>query len=209
MNHLLLSVLRTITIALTLFSVSALATPLSYQVSVDTSDLNGVLGYLDMQFNPSVAAAPAAQAVVNTFATNGTLTGTPTLDGDAVGSLAAGVSFGNGMPFNALLQGITFGNVFSFVLMLDGDFLTQPSLDATGFSLGLLDAAFAPLVSASASGRVLDFQLVNGGASFADLGTPIGQSPRITVSDGPTSLPLPTGVWLLAVGAFAFARMKR
>jgi hypothetical protein len=209
MNHSFLRTLRAVVGALALLSVGAMATPLSYQVAVDTSDLNGALGYLDVQFNPAVGTAPAAQAVVSAFATDGTLTGAPTLDGDAVGNLAAGATLGNSAPFNALLQGITFGNVFSFVLTLDGDFLTLPSLDATGFSLGLLDTVFNPLASASASGRILDFQLVNGGASFTDQGTPVGQNPRITVTDGPTPAPLPAGLWLLAAGALAFARMKR
>jgi hypothetical protein len=196
--------------ALGLFSGSIAAAVISYNVTVNTSDIAGVAGQIDMQFNPAVDPAVAAQAVVSGFTTNGTLAGAPTVDGTVVGDLGSSLTFSNGTTLNAYLDGFTFGTAFSFLITFSGDFLTAPSLDATAFSLSLYDLSFNPLGSLASSSSLLSFELVNGGVITNDTSSPVGndQLARLAVTDAPASVPAPAGILLLAFGAFAMVQTR-
>ena len=152
---------------LCLFVGHAHAVP--FLISVDTGPLQGSSGFLDLQFNPADAASPGALASVAGFAGNLGLVDAPLPDGDVIGTLPGPVQLRNSTVFNSYFQAVQFGSLFSFVVDFTGDFLTQPSLFGTSFSVGLLDAAFQPLLTNDVSGGLLRFELLAGKVTFEAL----------------------------------------
>ncbi len=173
-------VLAVLLVALALGQQTASAQ--SYLVSVDTSRIQSLAGFLDFQFNPSVATAPAAVVHVqfaNVFDT--VFTGSAAIEGNVVVASSAPLldfSMGNSTAFNDLLQPVNFGSRLSFALNFTGDFLTASGADATAFSLTLLaDDMISPLLTMDAFGTVATFDLQPGGpisiSTFpVDLATP-------------------------------------
>src|SRR5690242_17131863 len=93
-----------------------------YQVSADTSSLNGQSGFIDLQFNPG-GSAESATASVTGFQTTGTaavLAASVVDTGDASGALPGTLTFDNGTGFNDIFQGITFGTGLSFQVTFSG-----------------------------------------------------------------------------------------
>ncbi len=121
------------------------ATPIesSYRVTIDTAALAGQSGYLDFLLLSLDGAAPVRAALsgftgdyaAGTFAT-----------GDAAGSVADGVSIGNGAAWNEFAQWARFGGVFTFDLRFAID-----GAAGAGANLGvaLLDAGFNYLGTAA------------------------------------------------------------
>jgi hypothetical protein len=105
-----------------------------YNVSVDTSSITGTAGSLDFNFNPGPLATEAASLQIQSFASDGTLAGGPTLTGDAAGALPGTLSFDNGTAFNDYFEGFTFGSTLSFQVDLFGPALTSPDPMATSGS---------------------------------------------------------------------------
>lgn len=142
-------------------TLPATAGPVSYRVSVDTSEFALTAGYIDFQFNPFIVGGAVARATVSDFSGDLTLDGTPTLDGGAVGALPDPQSFINTDVLNASLQAVMFGNGFSFDLTLDGPL--SGSDDPTAFFLGIYDLAFSPILGADdLTGLSLGFLLRGG-----------------------------------------------
>jgi len=90
----------------------ALAQPITYDVSVNTSSIAGTNGSLDFNFNPGPLVTQAASLQILGFATgptDGTLAGGPTLTGDITGALPGTLTFDNGTGFNDYFEGFTYG----------------------------------------------------------------------------------------------------
>jgi hypothetical protein len=185
----------------------------SYLVSVDTSSVESLAGFLDFQFNPSVATAPAATADVqftNTFDT--LFGGAATVEGDvSVAPPSLDFSMGNSAAFNDWLQPVSFGSAFSFVVSFGGDFLTAAGTDGTAFSLTLLaDDLATPLLTTDGNGTVATMDLRPGGLIS------ISTFPRdLTTSSVVTVTPVPEAheyVMLLAglavVGAWVRSQRR-
>jgi hypothetical protein len=175
--------LASLVLCLQLFSARAGAVP--FLISVDTSPLQGFSGFLDLQFNPADVGTPGALASISAFAGNLGLVDAPTLDGDASGTLPGALQLGNTAAFNGYFQAVRFGSLFRFVVDFTGDFLTQPSLLGTSFSLGLLNDAFNPLLTNDASGSLLRFELQGGNVTFQAFQA----NGRVAASVTPVSLP--------------------
>lgn len=189
---------------LCVLSLSA-ADAATYQVTVDTTALTGSVGYLDLQFNPADTSAPAATADISNLQGTLSLLATADLIGDVMGTLPAAVSFTNSTAFNDYFQSVQFGSVFSVMLDIDGDFLTQPSLLGTSFSLSLYAAdGINPLLSTDASGALVIFELANQtitAQTFADdNGIHAAQV---------SAVPLPAAVWLLISGLLGVGGFTR
>src|SRR5262249_6211250 len=108
------------------------ADSITYDVSVDTSSLNGQLGFLDFQFNPGGVGALAATATITNFQTTGGIPdASSTPIGDASGVLPGTLTLGNSTAFNDLFQGFTYGSNFTFELTLSG-----PAIGGSGGSVG-------------------------------------------------------------------------
>lgn len=179
---------------------AAIGSP-SYRVSVDTRAFDGVSGFVDFQFNPTIDS-PDATAVVSDFSASVQLVDLPTIDGSVSGTLAGMLTFANGPSFfNALLQPVIFGSEFSFLLMFSGPFEATSTGGGTAFALGLFREVAgnpdAPLLQADPdSGASLVFDLMPGAV------------PVFTVSDGAitvSAIPEPGIGALVVVGLLAMA----
>lgn len=188
-----------------LISGSALAS-LSYDVSVDTSTLNGQSGYLYLQYTPLNGVA--STATVSGFTTNGALGAQDTVDtanGSAVtGTLPGSVVFANTNGVNDYDQAITFGNSLSFVL----SFNSTPGAPAGGvstFSLGLFADALGttPLINVNdpnVAGTGVMVNLNNDGSTSV-------QSLDSTVNATPT--PIPAAAWMFGSGLAGLVGIRR
>jgi hypothetical protein len=61
------------------------ADTITYGVTVNTSSISGTAGSLDFQFNPGPLVTQAASLQILSFASNGSLAGSPSLTGDVTG----------------------------------------------------------------------------------------------------------------------------
>jgi len=115
------------------FAAGAVAGPIIYDVTVDTSSIFGTPGSLDFNFKPGPLVTQAASLQIFGFASDGTLaggsclTGGPCLTGDASGGpLPATLTFHNGTGFNDYFGDFTFGSTISFQVSLYGPALSSP-----------------------------------------------------------------------------------
>jgi hypothetical protein len=172
---------------------------ITYSVSVDTSAITGASGYVDFQFNPARAASLAATAVVDSFATDGTLgSALPNL-GDAAGVLPGTLTLDNGTPTNEITQGFLFGRAISFDVTLSGPAVGASGPDASTFFLTLFDAGQNPY-STGPGGAIATIDINADGST-----TPITYAPLVV--PGPTAtittasaVPEPSTAILAALG---------
>jgi hypothetical protein len=195
-------------------SALAFAVPVSYNVVVNTPDLLGDSALIDLQFNPSTAAALAGTATITNFAPGASVGAVDSATGDVSGDLSMQpVIFTNSTPFNSLLQALTLPGVFSFTVTFDGAMLGAASADSTIFAMSLYDTAFNPLGSNDPSGLLLTFNIGLGAIEITSFGSPTGTNdPRVTATlVGPNNpTPLPATLALLMIGAAALSlRAKR
>lgn len=110
----------------------AAASPITYNVTVNTSSISGAMGSLDFNFNPGPLATQAASLQVLKFASTGSLVNCaanvqgfcPT--GDVSSLLPGTLSFDNDTGFNDYFDGFRFGSTLSFQVSLLGPALSAP-----------------------------------------------------------------------------------
>ncbi|HTU90200.1 MAG TPA: NF038129 family PEP-CTERM protein [Gemmataceae bacterium] len=161
------------------------AGPITYQVSVDTSQLSGQSGYLDFEFNPGGLGAAAATATVTSFSPAANLNPNDpnnSISGDVSGSLTGTLIFDNGTAYNDYFESFAYGNSIQFDVMLSG-----PALNSSGaspnvnfgssfaFSLYASDTV-TPLLTTDPNGSVLTIN-VN-----ADATTSVEHSRRVRMT---------------------------
>jgi len=180
---------------------SACAGPVTYQVSVNTSALDGQSGNLDFQFNPGGLGSEPATATVTNFQTlAGILSQPAMLTGDASGSLPGTLTLNNGTAYNDVFQKFSYGSSFDFALTLSGPALDSPGgSSGSSFALSLYDAAgLTPLLTTDPNGSVLTVNLnVSGTTSvltFPQSST--NSTPAASVS----SVPEPSSLVLFGLG---------
>ncbi|RQO59769.1 hypothetical protein DBR47_10310 [Paucibacter sp. KBW04] len=120
-----------------LAQTQALAAGPRYHAVIDTQGLQGT-GWLDLQFLAGALPAPAAQVSLNHF--SGAFGSALSLEGEAQGSLAQGLSLGNQAFFNNAFQSLSLGGKISFDIEFSGAWASTPGTVATTFSVGLLAA---------------------------------------------------------------------
>jgi hypothetical protein len=103
-----------------LTSTTALAAAITYEVTADTSSLAGTSGYLDLQLEPGPVPTNLVTASVSGFTTDGVLTGSAILSGEAFGQLPEPLTFDNQTTFNDYFQAMTFQNTAMFFVTLNG-----------------------------------------------------------------------------------------
>jgi hypothetical protein len=185
--------IKLLVIAVIMFAASSAFASLSYDVTIDTSSLNNMDGYIYLQFDPgfglgsypNIVYAQTGTATVSSFsgATLGAQDTLNIMNGSAVsGTLPSSVVFTNANVVNDYNQAITFGNAINFHLVLDGLAVDSPSIVASTFSVGLFGNIDGtnPLLTTS-------------GTVFAQ--------------DTPT--PLPAAAWLLGSGLMGLAGIRR
>jgi hypothetical protein len=181
----------------TTFSESA-GGPVTYHVSVDTSALAGINGFLDFQLNPGAApGAQQAHATIQGFqSAGGVLAGVSTA-GTASGSLTGSADLENEHILNELKQGFTFGTSLSFTVQLDGDALSIPGHGLFGSTFGLTlygPDGQTPLQTTAIDGAIMRITVNPDGATqFISSGSSIVQATavsKIGVADAPLAAKL-------------------
>src|ERR1700680_393968 len=141
------------------------ASPITYDISVNTSSISGTSGSLDFQFNPGPLVSQAASLQILSFLSNGTLSASPTLTGDVSGGLPGTLTFDNGTGLNDYFQGFTYGSTLSFSVKLFGPALSSPD----GISTSGSRFAFSMFSDAGGTVPALTSDTANGFAFTTDV----------------------------------------
>jgi hypothetical protein len=157
----------------------------TYNVTVNSSSINGTSGWIDLQFSePGVTPGPGiyselADATVSNFSTDGTLLSSldsmssPQVFGDVTGALPGDVAFSalDDGATNEYTQAMTFGNTISFTLDITGQAISSPSCPGTSGT------------DCSLPGFVLDF-LNSDQSGYLLTNDPTGSTPTGWVTGG-------------------------
>lgn len=188
-----------------LASTPLVASPLTLKVTIDTTPLAGLAGYMAFDL---VGGSPLQGnvATVSAFATTGTLGGSST-SGGVTGTLTAQpVVLTASTFFNEYLQAMTFGGgLTTFTLVLTSSFVPGSAPDS--FSLFLLDSAFAPYLTSDPTGASALFAIDITDASAPQVFTSASASARVVRVTAPE--PGSLVVLLLGLGAMAGTRAFR
>ena len=195
------------------------AAPITYQVTIDTSSINGTPGYIDLQFNPSIPASDSQPAYVDilNFSTDGTLTPNPSDPnqapiGEASGSLPLLVTIDNSETTNIYTDGITFGNTITFTLLFDGPAVETPDPGTypggSLFTVDVADSNYNYLLETDPAGTNAAQVALNPDGTTTP--NPYYTNPYVTFG----STPEPSTITLLSagivgLGALALRRRKR
>jgi PEP-CTERM motif len=181
---------------------------LVFQVSADTSSIQGLTGSFDLQFNPGGVGTLAATATIMDFAADGTGVSLNTTDGDVLGTLSPGpLTINNTFALNDLLENITFGTSISFTLTLSGPGVSSPNpaVPGSSFGLSLYDMNFNPLLTTDPAGTIITINLNSDGSTGIETfpsnssgGAPVGSAVELT------TVPEPGSLILLASGLVSF-----
>ena len=195
--------LRTISLCIAFLLTTAtlaVADPITYNVTVDTSSISGTSGSLDFQFNPGPLTTQAASLQILDFSSDGSLAGSPSLTGDVSGALPGTLTFDNGTQFNDYFDDFTFGSTLSFQVSLYGPALSSPD----GVSTSGSDFAFSMFSDPPGTIPTLTTDTVDGFASTIDVnldGTTTVTDPSIqTIIASSTVIPEPSNLLLMATG---------
>jgi spore coat protein U-like protein len=181
---------------------TASAAPITYDVTVDSSSISGTAGSLDFEFNPGPLVTQAVSLQILSFASDGTLAGSPVLTGDVTGALPETVTFDNGTAFNDYFEGFTYGSTLSFQVSLFGPALSSPDGTATSGST----FAFSMFSDAAGTIPVLTTNTTEGFAFTIDVNldattTVTNFSPQTTVVPATVpAIPEPDTLSLMAAG---------
>ncbi|HTA69398.1 MAG TPA: NF038129 family PEP-CTERM protein [Bryobacteraceae bacterium] len=186
---------------------------MSFQVTVDTTPLAGVAGYMAFDLFGGVPLQDNVSTITS-FATTGTLLAGASTSGDVSGSLTPGPLVETAdMDFNEWLQPITFG---SGLTTFDVDLTTSyiPLSTPDSFSFTLLDNTFTPFATSDPLGadRLFAIDLV-GADTTPDVFTSSFATATVTASGSavpePNLLPLAFLGFGLMLAVHAIVRRAR
>lgn len=187
----------------------AWASPITYDVTVNTSSLAGTTGSLDFQFNPGPLVTQAASLQVLEFTSDGTLVvnslPSPQLTGDVSGDLSSVVTFDNGTQYNDYFEDFTYGTTLSFEVSLYGPALSSPDGVSTSGSI----FAFSMFSDPAGTVPALTTDTTDGFAATVNVnldGTTTSTDPSTETSIvSSATTPEPSSLLLLATGLLGLA----
>jgi hypothetical protein len=191
----------------------AWASPITYDVTVNTSSLAGTTGSLDFQFNPGPLVTQAASLQVLEFTSDGTLVvnslPSPQLTGDVSGDLSSVVTFDNGTQYNDYFEDFTYGTTLSFEVSLYGPALSSPdgvSTSGSIFAFSMFSDPFGTipaLTTDTTDGFAATLNLNLDGTATATDSSPVASISPVVATPEPSSL------LLLATGLLGLAGTLR
>jgi hypothetical protein len=204
--------LRTISLCIAFLLTTAtlaVADPITYNVTVDTSSISGTSGSLDFQFNPGPLTTQTASLQILDFSSDGSLAGSPSLTGDVSGALPGTLTYDNGTAYNDYFEDFTYGTTLSFEVILYGPALSSPD----GVSTSGSTFAFSMFSDPAGTIPTLTTDTAGGFAATVDVnldGTTTITDPSIETSvASSTVIPEPPSLLLLATGLLGIAGTLR
>lgn len=190
-------------------AVSASATPVTYDVTINTTSITGTAGSLDFNFNPGSLTTQSASLQILGFSSDGSLAGSPALTGDVGGALPSTLTFDNGTGFNDYFDGFTYGSTLSFDVSLYGPALSSPN----GISTSGSTFAFSMFSDAAGTIPVLTSDTTDGFAFIVNVNLDgstavTNYSEQTTVGQQTTATPEPGGLLLVATGLMVLGVMS-
>ena len=145
-----------------------------------------------------------------TFASDGTLAGSPALTGDVTGALPATLTFDDGTGFNDYFEGFTYGSTLSFEVSLFGPALNSPDGTSTSGST----FAFSMFSDAAGTIPIFTTNTTEGFAFIIDVNldgttTVTNFSAQTTVVPITGAIPEPSTLALLGIGVIGLGIMRR
>jgi hypothetical protein len=199
-------------VALTLLGLfgsgSVQAAPITYQVSVDTSQLSGQPGYLDFELNPGGLGAASATATVTNFSPVANLNPSDPnnfISPNVTGSLTGTLTIPNDTAFNDYFEAFTYGSTIHFNVTLSGDALNSslPSPIGSSFAFSLYASdTVTPLLTTDSNGSILTIN-VNGNGTTSVLTFPQSPGNNTPVASG-VPVPAPPSLVLCLLAAPAW-----
>jgi hypothetical protein len=118
----------------------------TFDITVNTSSLQGTSGYLDFQFNPGNTPFDAASATIMNFTTDGILTTALPNIGDVSGALPGQVVINNTQALNEYTQGLIYGSFFDLFVNLNIPTVSGTATGGSSFTLDVEDSNFNSLL---------------------------------------------------------------
>jgi hypothetical protein len=197
-------------VMLTLSAVPAVAS-ISYNITIDTTTLSGIDGFLDMQYDPGVDSQ-SGFAAISMFTSDGTVGVEQAPLGNVTGTLPATVTIVNDPGINDYFTGMDFGTTLSFVLTLGGNVIESPnnSPDGSTFYFSMIGAdESTPLLTTNPQGFAFEVNVNPDGTTSVNDFITSGNTITLNVTPEPGSIGLMLfGTALLAARARAWARRR-
>lgn len=188
-------------VMLAAFWTGSASADFTYQVTVDTSSLNGQAGYLDFQLNPGDSSAEAVTGVITNFQSAGAhLAPSSTLTGDASGVLPGNLTLDNVTVYNDIFQGLTYGTNISYDVTFSGPALNSPGGSVgSSFAFALYDSSGTiPQLTTDPNGSVLSINVNFDGTTSVETfpQSPANSTPVASATPLVNSVPEPPSIVL-------------
>lgn len=191
----------------------AFADPASvqYMVTVNTSSQLGNMGYIEFQTNGSSFGSQPANADVANFFSDGVLIPPGTNTNESSGMLPGTVTQDNSTQFDDYIEEMTFGTTITFTLDLYGPAISNPNGQGGGsFFLDFLNSdQTAYLFTNNPDGAALEVDINPDGSTTATTFPNENGGPSDVTISGPTFVPEPASLALLAGGLLTLAFFGR
>lgn len=178
----------------------------SSSYTFDTSAISAVAGTLDFQFNPGGGTVDDATLTIQSFLSDGILTGSSSTGTVTGGPLPANVTIGNVSFYNDYQELFTYGTYLSFTLAFS-ETVSGTADTGSSFALTLLDNLSNPHLSSSPYGFVLTADMAPCTGS-GDCPTSVTDQNYWQQEYPGTGIPEP-GAWLLLASGLSALRVWR